>query len=100
MQLTALPRSRANADEGWPQTIGNVTRGGCDSVFMPSGSEVPEQEWRSYVDNEDSDEHLAPDPFTLPLPTPPEQGAEQVEAAQRHGRRPVPVRRGGSWFCC
>jgi len=40
---------------------------------MNSGAEVPEQEWRSYVDDEDGDEYLAPDPFALPLPTPPEQ---------------------------
>ncbi|MFJ9786250.1 hypothetical protein ACIRSS_42235 [Amycolatopsis sp. NPDC101161] len=46
---------------------------GRDPLSMNSGAEVPEQEWRSYVDDEDVDEYLAPDPFALPLPTPPEQ---------------------------
>jgi len=53
--------------------IGNAMYAGSDQVFMYSGSEVPQQEYRSYVDDEDSDEYLAPDPFALPVPTPPEQ---------------------------
>lgn len=40
---------------------------------MTSASGVPEHEWRSYVDDEDGDEFLAPPPFTVPLPSPTEK---------------------------
>jgi hypothetical protein len=46
---------------------------GRDQVFMASEPDLPEQEYRSYVDDEDEDDYLAPDPFALPLPAQPEQ---------------------------
>jgi hypothetical protein len=43
---------------------------------MTSGSGAPEQEWRSYVDDEDGEDYLAPAPFTVPLPSPTEKDAQ------------------------